>query len=633
MRLGIFLDWRHSLMTAVLLLMLMTPNSSESAAGFWVEHKNQPPVSYQIVKVKTRKPTWLLSLQAALSRWQVSRTFLMSLLCQFLASCLLIWLNLLAWLIEKASPRPLMLGVGGFVWSRPLKGATLTVEMVVSLVPTVSQEAIIVENVSFFHLYQLATDSRSLPVIVSVNQSYPLVVSQNNDLYEINQNSLDIYQTREQKKCSTEPISHLSQVTESQNHSVITKTEGVEKKPKARRGYEVAIEQAMSTFYQTLNQKDKRRYAAVEAMKLGHGGQSYVARILGCSRKTVYKGLKEIENGYQKDPRIRESGGGRKPYTSKHPNIDEPFLAVLKLHTAGDPMKEEVIWTNLTQREIALRLEEGYGIKVSQTVIKQLLKKHNFRRRKAQKRRTMKQHALRNEQFENIARLRAEYEAAGQPICSMDSKKKESLGNYYRNGHLYTRAEVQTWDHDFKSMAEGVVIPHSLYDPIKNKGHITIGTSKDTSEFACASFKLWWNKYGKYDYPNATSLLLLCDGGGSNSSRHYIFKEDLQKLVNEIGIEIRIAHYPPYCSKYNPIEHRFFPHVTRACQGVIFENRQVVKELMEKTSTQTGLTTTVDILEKTYQTGRKYALDFKENMPIIFDDHLPQWNYRAVPNG
>ena len=209
----------------------------------------------------------------------------------------------------------------------------------------------------------------------------------------------------------------------------------------------------------------------------------------------------------------------------------------------------------------------------------------------------------------------------------------ENLGNYYRDGYLYTLQEIQTCDPDFKSMSEGTVIPHGLYDIVKNKGHITIGTSKDTSEFACESLKLWWNKYGKYDYPDATSLLVLCDGGGSNSSRHYIFKEDLQKLVNEIGIEIRIAHYPPYCSKYNPIEHRFFPHVTRACQGVIFKTHQIVKELIGKTSTTKGLTTTVDILDKIYQTGRKYDLDFKENMPIIFDDYLGQCNYRAIPNG
>lgn len=215
---------------------------------------------------------------------------------------------------------------------------------------------------------------------------------------------------------------------------------------------------------------------------------------------------------------------------------------------------------------------------------------------------------------------------------SMDTKKKEYLGNFYRNGHLYTLEQLLTYDHDFTSFAQGVIIPHALYDLKQNVGYINLGTSKETSEFACDCLRNWWYHQGQYDYPNAISILLLCDGGGSNSSRHYIFKQDLQKLVDEIGIDIRIAHYPPYTSKYNPIEHRLFPHVTRACQGVIFTSIELVKELIEKTRTSTGLSVTVQIIDKVYETGRKVADDFKETMRIIFDDFLPQWNYTAIPN-
>jgi hypothetical protein len=281
--------------------------------------------------------------------------------------------------------------------------------------------------------------------------------------------------------------------------------------------------------------------------------------------------------------------------------------------------------------EIVQALREDHSIRVSKHVVRKLLKKHGYRRRKAQKKRTMKEVAHRNEQFENIARLMAEYEAAGNPILSMDTKKKEHLGNFYRDGHLYTLEEIQTYDHDFSSFATGIVIPHSLYDLRLNVGYIQLGTSHDTSEFACDSFRHWWNTYGCFLYPNATSILVLCDGGGSNNARHYIFKADLQKLADEIGIEIRIAHYPPYCSKYNPIEHRLFPHVTRACQGVVFTSVALVKELMEKTQTQTGLKAFVHIIDKVYQTGRKVAADFKHTMQIVFDEYLPQWNYRAVP--
>jgi hypothetical protein len=296
-------------------------------------------------------------------------------------------------------------------------------------------------------------------------------------------------------------------------------------------------------------------------------------------------------------------------------------------------MDETIRWTNLYPWEIAQRLAERYEIKVSRTVIGQLLKKHHYRRRKALKQRTLKSVPYRNEQFENIARLIEAYETAGNPIMSMDTKKKEYLGNFYRAGQLYTVEALLTYDHDFTSLAEGVIIPHGLYDLKQNMGYIHLGTSKDTSEFACDCLRNWWLQQGQVDYPQATSILLLCDGGGSNSSRHYIFKQDLQALADEIGIEIRIAHYPPYTSKYNPIEHRLFPHVTRACQGVIFTSIDLVKQLIEKTTTSTGLKVTVQIVDKLYQTARKVADDFKETMRIVFDEFLPQWNYTAVPNG
>lgn len=170
-----------------------------------------------------------------------------------------------------------------------------------------------------------------------------------------------------------------------------------------------------------------------------------------------------------------------------------------------------------------------------------------------------------------------------------------------------------------------------MYDLQRNTGYIQIGTSHDTAEFACDAIRHWWQAFGQHHYPTATSILLLCDGGGSNSSRQYLFKQDLQALVNELGIEIRIAHYPPYTSKYNPIEHRLFPHLTRACQGAIFDSVEMVKELMARAKTQTGLSVVVNIVDKVYQTGRKVAADFKQTMQIVFDEHLSQWNYTAKP--
>jgi hypothetical protein len=196
---------------------------------------------------------------------------------------------------------------------------------------------------------------------------------------------------------------------------------------------------------------------------------------------------------------------------------------------------------------------------------------------------------------------------------------------------MYTQEEIQVFDHDWKSLAVGVAIPHGLYDLKLNQGYVQIGTSHDTSQFACDSIRYWWHNYGVVHYPSANSILLLCDGGGSNSSRANLFKQDLQALVNELGIEIRIAHYPPYTSKYNPIEHRLFPHLTRVCQGVIFEEVEIVRDLMAKAKTRNGLKVLTTILDGVYTTGRKVTEAFKQSMKIVFDDYLPKWNYTAQP--
>ena len=394
------------------------------------------------------------------------------------------------------------------------------------------------------------------------------------------------------------------------------------------------IEKVMQKYYATLSEKDRRRYAAVEALKLGHGGQSYIAKVLGCSEKTISRGLKEFEQLPDEPifaPGIRKAGGGRKGYMTHHVDIDAQFLDVLKDHTAGDPMDAKVIWTDLTPQEIAALLEKDHQVKVSKNVVKKLLKKHGYHRRKAQKKQTMKSVEHRDEQFVKISTLVAGFRAVGNPIISFDVKKKEYLGNFYRDGHLYTREELHAFDHDFNSFAEQVIIPHGIYDVQRNLGYLHLGLSKDTSQFVCDCIRSWWLAYGRVEYPHATAILGLCDGGGGNGSRHYIFKEDLQKLVDELGIEIRIAHYPPYCSKYNPIEHRLFPHVTRACQGVLFTSIALVKELMEKTKTSKGLKVFVEIINTVYQTGRKVAEDFKQTMRIVFDNFLPAWNYRAIP--
>ena len=211
----------------------------------------------------------------------------------------------------------------------------------------------------------------------------------------------------------------------------------------------------------------------------------------------------------------------------------------------------------------------------------------------------------------------------------MDVKHKEMLGNFHRNGTYYDFKHRKVNDHDFRTMANGIVVPHGLYDVGDNFGYISLGLSKDTSEFACDNIDYWWCKELQWKYPNAAWMLILCDGGGSNNARHYIVKQDLYLLAKKLNINIVVAHYPPYCSKWNPIEHRLFSQVHRTWDGTIFHNIQIVKERTELTSTKTGLGVKVTINDKQYFTKRKVNPDFKENIKdfVHFDEEIPQWNY------
>ena len=293
-------------------------------------------------------------------------------------------------------------------------------------------------------------------------------------------------------------------------------------------------------------------------------------------------------------------------------------------------MRQSVLWTNLSRREISRRLG-SMGTPASRHVVRKLLKKHGLGQRKACKKKSMGAHPDRNAQFENIAKLKARYLAAGEPVLSIDTKKKELIGNFAREGQTHTQAQVQTLDHDFPSAGQGQADPaRPVRLGAQAKGYLHLNTSTETSEFCCDSLAHWWAQHGSKHYPDAKGLLVLCDGGGSNASNRHVFKEALQHLANRLGLEIRIAHYPPHCSKHNPIEHRLFAHVTRACQGVTFHTVEIARQFMAKAQTSTGLKVTAEVLGGVYVKGKKVAADFLENMRIVFDEHLPRWNYRAV---
>jgi hypothetical protein len=324
------------------------------------------------------------------------------------------------------------------------------------------------------------------------------------------------------------------------------------------------------------------------------------------------------------------SGGRSKKKIATDRQLEQNLKSVLSVRTAGDPDKENVLWTDLSPREIAEKVT-AQGTPVSAPVVQDWMEEQKLARHKIRKDLAGGQNPDRDAQFQRIAELKGEYFAAGNPVFSLDTKAKEHLGQLYRQGRVWTQQAFQALDHDFPSWAKGVIIPHGIFDLARNRGHINIGLNHDTSQFACDSFRWYWNRIGLRCYPEATSILLLCDCGGSNSAAQYLFKRDLQALVNDLKIEIRVAHYPSYCSKFNPIERRFFPHVARACQGMLFDTLETVVRLMRKTATRTGLRATVNVIRRIYQTGRKVADDFKATMKILFDDLLPKWNYLAKP--
>lgn len=341
--------------------------------------------------------------------------------------------------------------------------------------------------------------------------------------------------------------------------------------------YSEKVEQQIKQIYGQLSEKERRLYAAGEVEKLPRGGLSYLCRLCDCSPKTIRRGLTELtdpaklpERGRQRHP-----GGGRKRVLAARPELDRQFEQVLEEHTAGDPMNGERRWTQLTPTQIAEQLQTPEAT-VSPYVVKQLLKKHRYVKRTAQKKQRLGDCDRRDEQFQAIARLKADYLAAGYPVISIDTKKKELLGNLYRAGKLYTLTPIKVFDHDYPYLAEGVAIPYTIYDLRQNKAYVYLGTSKDTAQFVADCLGHWWRHYGQMAYPQAPSILVLADGGGSNSARHYVFKAELQQLADQLQVEIRMAHYPPYCSKWNPIEHRVFPHLTRAMQGVILTSHDLV---------------------------------------------------------
>lgn len=325
-----------------------------------------------------------------------------------------------------------------------------------------------------------------------------------------------------------------------------------------------------------------------------------------------------------------EKKGGRKCCLDGTPQLREAFSVVIDTHTAGDPMQDGVRWTNLTRSEIAAALrEEGYPVSV--TVVDRLLEDSGMGQRQPQKIKTMVDDRDRDEQFRHIDELKEEYLSSGLPVLSMDTKKREMLGDYVRPGRVLSDARLRGWDHDFPTRSKGIVIPHGLFDLALNEGYLHLGDSHETSEFAADALIDYWQHYGRHRYPEAAEMLLLCDGGGSNGARRLTFKQELERVADCIDMIIRVAHYPPGCSKYNPIEHRLFPHVTRKLQGLFLQSLEMVRELSRKATTTMGLRVFARTLRGLYETGRRATVKSVKQLHLLLDPVLSRWNYTILP--
>lgn len=324
-----------------------------------------------------------------------------------------------------------------------------------------------------------------------------------------------------------------------------------------------------------------------------------------------------------------EKKGGRIKASLAQPGLIEAVEEAVAERTAGSPVDAEIRWTNRSPREISAELAEQ-GFRASEDTVRHLLTEElGLSRRQAVKEESTREHPFRNEQFEHIARRRAWYERRGWPVLSIDTKKKELLGEFFRPGRAYTDGRFAVLDHDFPPDDQSRLIPYGVYDVTRNEGLLYLALGADTSDLACDAIWQWWRRLGSRHYWNAPRLLVLCDCGGSNGNRLHRFKEELHYLACDLCRTIEVAHYPPGCSKYNPIEHRLFCHVSRAWQGAALRTIDTACQLARRVATGTGLHLLPQIAQALYERGQQVSADFVEHLSIQFNRILPGLNYTA----
>ena len=384
-----------------------------------------------------------------------------------------------------------------------------------------------------------------------------------------------------------------------------------------------------------LDEATLRLWAATEARSLGRGGVSTVARAIGMSRTTIHSGLAELKALEaapvpQRGP-VRAAGGGRKRLTDKDASLLRDLDALVEPTTRGDP-QSPLRWTCKSPYRLAQELNRQ-GHVVSQRTICDLLNQMNYSLQATRKTREGGQHQDRDAQFGYIARRVAEYQALGDPVISVDTKKKELIGDFKNAGREWPPKGMPeaVRVHDFIDPALGKVAPYGIYDVTANTGWVSVGIDHDTAEFAVESIRRWWRDMGAEIYPKASRLLITADCGGSNGNRVHWWRRELQKLADELRMVIRVCHLPPGTSKWNKIEHCMFCHITANWRGRPPVSRQVVVNLIGSTTTQAGLPIQAELDENLYTLGIKVSAAELATLAIERDEFHGEWNYQVRP--
>src|SRR5687768_16590684 len=395
---------------------------------------------------------------------------------------------------------------------------------------------------------------------------------------------------------------------------------------------ENAIRRRYDAVRDHLSERGRRLFAAVEVQTAGRGGLQAVSQATGLSRSTIGRGLKELDAEAPLPPdRVRRAGGGRRAVSVTDPSVLDDLRRLVEPVTLGDPMRP-LLWVSKSLAQLAAGLRD-LGHRVSPNTVRKLLGQLGYNRKVNRKAAEGSSHADRDAQFEHINDRVVEFQAAGQPVISVDTKKKELVGNFKNSGSDYRpKGEPRRVNvHDFPDKTLGKAVPYGVYDVTANTGWVNVGITHDTAQFAVQSIRRWLDRMGRERYPDADRLMITADRGGSNGARVRLWKVELQKFANETGLTIAVCHYPPGTSKWNRIEHRLFCRITQNWRAKPLTSRLAIVELIAATTTKTGLRVEAAIDEGEYPKGIKVSDEEMQALNITGDEFHPEWNYVIAP--